>query len=366
MNEEVLFSYLRRAPFGEVLYQKQIDGIKRILAECDRWGVTDLRHRAYILADAYWETGRRMQPVREANGRSTADTIARLDRAWAAGKLGRVSKPYWRTGKFGRGDTQLTHEDLYFKVGMIIGVDLVNNPDKALDPAISARIIVQGMRDGWFTGKKLSNYFNSRRDDPVAARAIVNGSDKAHLIAGFYRNFLDALKAADKEHTPTIPADVSKREAEADDVPVSQSKSLWTIVTTFFGGTFSIPFIGDVNNGYALAVFVLLLIAGCIFGYLIMSGRLQINRRAPDVVVNRGSGAVDDLAGADGDGAGGVGAVVGADAVADLAGAAATLANPDPGFVVSRSRVSDRQKQRRAPRKKPAKRARGKSRAKAA
>ena len=38
----------------------------------------------------------------------------------------------------GRGFNQLTFKDLYYKVGKILGIDLVNNPDLLLDPKIAA------------------------------------------------------------------------------------------------------------------------------------------------------------------------------------------------------------------------------------
>ena len=71
-------------------------------------------------------------------------------------------KSYWNkdedTGKayYGRGFVQLTHKVNYSKFSRLLGRDLVNNPDIALDPEIAALILVIGMRDGIFTGKKLS------------------------------------------------------------------------------------------------------------------------------------------------------------------------------------------------------------------
>jgi putative chitinase len=39
-------------------------------------------------------------------------------------------------------------------------------------------------------------YFNDVTDDPVGARKIINGTDKAELIAGYHRGFLIDLKNA--------------------------------------------------------------------------------------------------------------------------------------------------------------------------
>jgi putative chitinase len=46
-----------------------------------------------------------------------------------------------------------------------------------------------GMDEGLFTGKKLSQYFNDMAEDPISARKIINGKDKAKQIAELYRNF---------------------------------------------------------------------------------------------------------------------------------------------------------------------------------
>ena len=76
--------------------------------------------------------------------------------------------------------------------------DLVEHPELALDSLISARILFRGMAEGWFTGKKLGQYFNSTKDDPKNARQIVNGNDDDDLIASYHVKFLNALKAAEQ------------------------------------------------------------------------------------------------------------------------------------------------------------------------
>lgn len=294
LNLQTFFAYARRAPFGGSLSTAQVEGCKRILATCRAERVLDLRQVAYVLASVFHETGARMQPVREAFASGDAGAIAALDKAWKAGKLGKVKEPYWRKGWFGRGDIQITHEANYRKLGNAIGVDLVANPALALDPATSARIAVVGMRDGLFRysaaqrrPERLADYFTPQFALPQEARAIVNGGrDKAKLIAGHWRAFLDALEAADLA-TPQ-PTDVVAADAEPDDVPVAASGSAGTIavvtaggVATAAGGVATAAVTG-ISNQWALAAFALLLlfllIAGGIGGWLVVSGRLTINR----------------------------------------------------------------------------------------
>jgi putative chitinase len=65
----------------------------------------------------------------------------------------------------------------------------------ALRPDIAAEIMRTGMVEGWFTGVKLSDFFNDKRNDAVNARRIINGLDHAADIDGFYAHFCAALKA---------------------------------------------------------------------------------------------------------------------------------------------------------------------------
>ena len=90
----------------------------------------------------------------------------------------------------GRGYVQLTWKENYRKIGNELGIDLVNNPDRASEPWIAAQATVIGMRDGIFTGRKLSDYIGNGQVDFVGARRIVNGNDKAALIAGYAETYM--------------------------------------------------------------------------------------------------------------------------------------------------------------------------------
>ena len=180
-----------------------------ILSECQRQGL--LRNQAaYVLATACWETAHTMEPVRETLATSDASAIARLDRAFERGQLTWVSRPYWRTGFFGRGYVQLTHEANYRRAGQHLGVDLVGNPSLALDPDIAAQILVIGSRDGWFTGKRLDDYITLQASNYRGARRIINGTDKASVIAELAREYEAAL-VSDGYGTEKAPPVVNER-----------------------------------------------------------------------------------------------------------------------------------------------------------
>ena len=185
-----------------------------ILAECRASGL--LRNQAaYVLATAFWETARSMEPVKEtvqANHKdrnpSDAEVMRRLDVALAKGQLKRA---YWRGGYFGRGFVQLTHATNYARAGKALNLNLTANPSQALNPDVAAKILVQGMLEGWFTGKKLADYITLSQSDFKGARRIINGTDKAAEIAAIAKDY-DAALLADgygvtaprPDHVPVI------------------------------------------------------------------------------------------------------------------------------------------------------------------
>ncbi|WP_228557495.1 hypothetical protein, partial [Myxococcus sp. AB025B] len=76
-----------------------------------------------------------------------------------------------------------------------LGIDLINNPDLALQPKYASEILVKGSINGWFTSKKLSDYINDKKKDYINARRVINGTDKAQLIANYAVVFEKALRS---------------------------------------------------------------------------------------------------------------------------------------------------------------------------
>ena len=97
---------------------------------------------------------------------------------------------------YGRGYVQLTWLSNYGRFSAVTGLDLVNNPDLATDPKTAARICVEGMTGGLFTGVSLGSYTKNGRLDYVNARRVVNGMDRAEDIAHHAETFERALNAA--------------------------------------------------------------------------------------------------------------------------------------------------------------------------
>lgn len=208
LNRKVFFDAVRKAPFPGSMTQHQVEGCEAILREWERRGLRDLRWLAYMLGTAFWETARTMQPITEYGGRSYFDkyeTGTRLGKV-----LGNV-EPSDGYRYRGRGFVQITGRSNFSKMQLITGAPLVADPDKALDPAIAAAIMFEGMQRGTFTSKKLADYFNDRLTDWVNARRIINGTDKAETIASMARQFHGALIAAsDTNSRVPPPPDIPK------------------------------------------------------------------------------------------------------------------------------------------------------------
>ncbi|MGH7186580.1 MAG: hypothetical protein ACREIB_09940, partial [Pseudomonadota bacterium] len=127
----------------------------------------------------------------------------------------------------GRGYVQLTGRPNYMKAGRLLGVDLIGNPELALEPDIAGKIIVDGMMQGWFTARALPQYVNTSKVDFREARRVVNGLDKADLIAGLALAFERAIYAG----APVAAAPAPVRVAAAPTIPDdwwSRVKQWWS------------------------------------------------------------------------------------------------------------------------------------------
>lgn len=210
--------------FGGTLNQDQVVNMEALLmAAAPRvtgLGETGHQQVAYILATVRHEVGPNMKPIEE-HGRGAGHDYGRfLDIGTGPGNRVPYTTPALLY--FGRGHVQLTWRSNYLKMGRLLGVDLLNQPELMLTAAVSARAAVEGMVRGSFTSKKLADYFKAYQvPDPINARRIINGvrkgeklPDKAELIETYYEQFLKALKlsaaAADKllddlANTPPAP-----------------------------------------------------------------------------------------------------------------------------------------------------------------
>lgn len=183
--DKQLFYQAYRAYFGTIRLNKTVDTINAILDRAEREH-TAVPRLAYMLATAYHEARDQKHihdfyPLTERGG-------------WQY-----VTKKYWYNSKVrkwlgndtideawkfrGRGLVQLTGEVNYERFG------LQDNPEDALSPVVAVDILFDGMQRGVFTGKALRHYLNPTKKDYVNARRIINGTDKAELIAEYAERF---------------------------------------------------------------------------------------------------------------------------------------------------------------------------------
>lgn len=176
-----------RAKFGK-LSQSQVDEINFLVGELDKDKSISYPQAAYMLATTWWETDHTMLPIEEygkGKGRKYGQNID-ID-----------GSPYKGLDHiyYGRGYVQLTWLSNYVFAKNKLNIDFVNHPEYALQPEYAVKILILGMKEGWFTGRKLSDYIHQSKKDYVNARRIINGTDKAQLIAGYADTFEKALRS---------------------------------------------------------------------------------------------------------------------------------------------------------------------------
>nr|WP_306267597.1 glycoside hydrolase family 19 protein [Pararhizobium sp. IMCC3301] len=201
---------------------------------------------AYVLATVQWETAWTMQPINEAGGPAYFKRMYDKDgnRPHVARRLGNTVKGDG-VRFHGRGYVQITGRSNYRRAGEEIGVDLVARPEDALQPEYAAPILVTGMVEGWFTGRKLSDYITLNRSDFKGARRIINGADRDDEIAAIAADFDKTLKAKGYGvSAKTLPRAQPPGKPPGAPPGVDQSfwhsyrQSFWTTIAAFIGRLF--------------------------------------------------------------------------------------------------------------------------------
>lgn len=246
MDKAKFYAALRRknsGVFSTRLFQHQVDALEVILDEGRRRGLP-LRHLAYVLATPYHEVGPALKPVRE---NLYYTSVASIRKVWPSRFPSNASaQPYVRQpqklanhvygGRLGNtgpndgwlyrggGWPQTTGKVNYERSGKLVGVDLVKNPDRMLEPKIAAVTMIESMVQGLYTGKKLSDYLNKTPPDYRNARAIINAdvAKNGSTIAGYAKAFETALTEAGYEPAPL-------KASETIAIPVTPEKVMPTM-----------------------------------------------------------------------------------------------------------------------------------------
>jgi predicted chitinase len=211
-----------RLEFGKIGSQNKVKRIEFLLRQLESDNAINkhIFDMSYLMATIHHEVGGTYKPIRE----------------WGRGRGKRYGIPDKKTGEvyYGRGFVQLTWASNYKKMSVElkrykysvysreITHFLYYFPDKVLQPKCAYDIISLGLRRGYFTGRTLAHYRST--NDYVNARRIVNGTDKAKLIATYARRFHRCFK-----FSIIIPeAKVTKLSKEMDK-NVYEHKEKWYI-----------------------------------------------------------------------------------------------------------------------------------------
>lgn len=204
-----------KANIDSSLEQEQVNGLEFLLSKMEDdplW--RDVRHIAYAFATTGHETAWSFQPVEEGYYLGSKAKVVAFQKSLRY-------YPY-----FGRGYVQLTWETKkipnYSKASKALGVDFVNKPELVMVPENAYKILTLGMHQGWFTGKKLTDFISGSKVDYKNARKIINGLDKATLIAGYAKQFESILRASlitSKEEKIVAPTPESENGSEGQETP---------------------------------------------------------------------------------------------------------------------------------------------------
>lgn len=195
MKPEVFWGIIRDNLFRGKMTQVVVDTIDTIVDTYLDQRQYNPQHLAYILSTAYHESYHRSinpnwNPVREGFANSNEGAISAVTKLFNAGRISHnYALPHTNGNSYyGRGFVQITWPENYRKMGNRLGIPLYENPDLALDRDVSAKLLVVGMIEGLYTGRKLSDY-GAQDFDAYNARRIINGLDKAETIKGYYETF---------------------------------------------------------------------------------------------------------------------------------------------------------------------------------
>ena len=192
------FNVIRNS-FGS-LSQEAVDNINLIVETCEKYGLS-YSQTNYVLASIVWETARTFKPIEEyGKGKNRKyGTWYTNSKGQTYGIAGSDGSTYLYSDYphlyYGRGHTQNTWLDNYKYIKQRTGVDVVNNPNLLLDSKLSAEVTVLAMKEGWYTGKKLSDYINDSKKDFIGARRVINSLDKAQQIADIATVMEKALRS---------------------------------------------------------------------------------------------------------------------------------------------------------------------------
>ena len=211
LNRKPFYDSVRESIFGGSLTSGQVAGMDAILNVWELKYITRTppTQLGYVLGTPCLETDRKMQPINEYGDAHYFHRMYDPDgaRPQVARQLGNLH-PGDGVRYHGRGFVQLTGLRNYTLATtklqalsiLRMSESLVVSPDLALRLDVASTILFEGMEDGWFTGADLDKIIDpvvsgDEYADYLKARSIINGADRAAIVAGYAEKFLTAIEA---------------------------------------------------------------------------------------------------------------------------------------------------------------------------
>lgn len=189
INREIFFDIVR--PMFGKLNQEQVDAMNWYFDTFPE--LITIPQIAYALATAFHETAQTMQPITEYGSSSYFD---KYEPGTPIGDSLGNTQPGDGEKYKGRGYVMITGRSNYQRAQDELNVPLIDFPEEACNPDVARSIMRRGCFEGWFTGKKITDYIEGEMKDYYNARRVVNGTDCAEKIAGHADVFEKALEAS--------------------------------------------------------------------------------------------------------------------------------------------------------------------------
>ncbi len=203
-----------------------------IVNQAKKYWITDKKQIAYILSTVRWECW-----------------FKNIKEIWWLNRWYWKKDPQTWQSYYGRGFVQLTHKWNYEKFTKIIQeknlkfkdnsgkeltpaqMNLVQNPDTILKSnELASFILIEGMKRGSFTWKKLSDFINNQKTDFYNARSIINWmSSSPDKFASRAKEYLRKIENKKLNNSILVGPEIIAKKAD-------EFGWLWNSIMTWFQG----------------------------------------------------------------------------------------------------------------------------------
>jgi len=189
INREYFFDAVR--PLFDKLNQEQVDAMDWYFDNFPE--AISIPQIAYALATTFHETAHTMEPITEYGSPSYFD---KYEPGTSIGDTLGNTEPGDGEKYKGRGYVMITGRANYQRAQDELHKPLIRRPELACEREVAREIMRRGCFEGWFTGKKWTDYIDGDLKDYYNCRRVINGTDRADDIAGYAEVFEKALEAS--------------------------------------------------------------------------------------------------------------------------------------------------------------------------